>query len=414
VHVLDRADIETARGRGDDERARLAGELAADHDLLEVAAREVAGLRLRPRRLDRIAGDQRGGALEDAGAPQERPGAHVGVAVGLEDDVRGDREARRDSRPQPVLGHVRDAVGNCVARVARAQRDARDRHVSGRQRPQPGERLGELALAVAGDAGDADDLAAAHRERDAAQRGQTAVALGVQVVGLEYHLPRRPGARLATVLLDLAPDHQRRQGLGGRARRRRGRDDAPAAQHRDAVGDLEHLVQLVRDEDDRAAVGGHGAQRREQRVRLLRGQHRRRLVEDQDARVAVERLEDLDALLLAHRQLPDARTRVDGQTELVCEPGHLAFQRGAVGHEPPVMLVAERDVLGDRDRLHEPEVLVHHPDSALQGVAGRAQCHRLAVQLERALIRPVQARDDVGQRALAGAVLASSACTSRA
>ena len=86
--------------------------------------------------------------------------------------------------------------------------------------------------------------------------------------------------------------------------------------------------------------------------------------------------------------------------------GHLALERGAVGHEPPVALVAERDVLGDRERLDEPEVLVHHPDSALQGVAGRAQRHRLAMQLERALVRPVQTRDDVGQRALAGAVLA--------
>ena len=40
---------------------------------------------------------------------------------------------------------------------------------------------------------------------------------------------------------------------------------------------------------------------------LLRREHGGRLVQDQNARVAVERLEDLDALLLADRELPDLR-----------------------------------------------------------------------------------------------------------
>ena len=39
---------------------------------------------------------------------------------------------------------------------------------------------------------------------------------------------------------------------------------------------------------------------------LLRREHGGRLVEDQDAGVAVERLEDFDALLLADRQRADA------------------------------------------------------------------------------------------------------------
>ena len=40
VHGLDRADVEAARRRRGDEHARLARELAAEHDLLQVAARE--------------------------------------------------------------------------------------------------------------------------------------------------------------------------------------------------------------------------------------------------------------------------------------------------------------------------------------------------------------------------------------
>ena len=50
---------------------------------------------------------------------------------------------------------------------------------------------------------------------------------------------------------------------------------------------------------------GHRAERGEERHRLLRREHRGRLVHDQDARLAVERLQDLDALLLADRELPD-------------------------------------------------------------------------------------------------------------
>ena len=42
VHGLDRADVEAARRRGGDEHARLARELAREHDLLQVAAREHA------------------------------------------------------------------------------------------------------------------------------------------------------------------------------------------------------------------------------------------------------------------------------------------------------------------------------------------------------------------------------------
>ena len=44
-------------------------------------------------------------------------------------------------------------------------------------------------------------------------------------------------------------------------------------------------------------------------------QHRGRLVEDEDVRAPVERLEDLDALLLADRDVLDPRVGVDGEAE---------------------------------------------------------------------------------------------------
>ena len=121
----------------------------------------------------------------------------------------------------------------------------------------------------------------------------------------------RPG--VAGVLVDaqqhLAPDHHPRETLLGRALGRDRVDDDAAPQRRDPVGDLEHLVQLVRDEDDRLALRSSATEDLEELLRLLRRQHGGRLVEDQDLRAAVERLQDLDALLLADRDAVDARVR---------------------------------------------------------------------------------------------------------
>ena len=97
----------------------------------------------------------------------------------------------------------------------------------------------------------------------------------------------------------LAADHQPRQALLGRARGGQRLDLLAAPQHGDPVGDLGHLVQLVADEDDRLPLLGQAPDDREELVRLLRRQHRGRLVEHEDVGAAVERLQDLDALLLA-------------------------------------------------------------------------------------------------------------------
>src|SRR3546814_1739240 len=90
-------------------------------------------------------------------------------------------------------------------------------------------------------------------------------------------------------------------------------DELALAQHGDAVGHRHDLVQLVRDEDDGEALRHHGLQGGEERLDLLRRKHGGRLVEDEDAGAAVERLQDLDALALAHREVADEAPGVDGE-----------------------------------------------------------------------------------------------------
>ena len=115
----------------------------------------------------------------------------------------------------------------------------------------------------------------------------------------------------------------------------------------------------------------------DQLVDLLRGQHRGRLVENQDLGVVGECLDDLHALLDSHRDVLDDRVGVDGEPVPF---GHLMHQARRLvpveNAETAGRLAAEHDVLGDGEHRHQHEVLVHHPDPGLDGVAGAPEVHR--------------------------------------
>ena len=76
-------------------------------------------------------------------------------------------------------------------------------------------------------------------------------------------------------------------------------DDYSAAEHGHAIGHTADFFQLVTDEDDGAAFRGNLAQCAHQVLGLLGREDCRRLIEDEDPRTALQRLQDLDALLLA-------------------------------------------------------------------------------------------------------------------
>ena len=127
--------------------------------------------------------------------------------------------------------------------------------------------------------------------------------------------------------------------------------------------------ELVRDDDDRLSLLAHAAKDGEELLDFLRRQHGGRLVENQQLRVPIERLQQLDALLLADRQVFD-RARADRpQLELF---GQLCGCRAAASSRSSASararLGAEHDVLGHRHRVDQHEVLVHHADAERDGV----------------------------------------------
>ena len=213
-------------------------------------------------------------------------------------------------------------------------------------------------------------------EIDAAQRRHPAIVHRLDVA------QHQPGLALSSRvgrddIFEIAPDHQPPQSAGiGRARRH-GRDQPSAAQHRDAIGDAQHLVELVADEDDRAAIGREAAQHGQKLVHLLRGQHGRGLVEDQDLGAPIERLEDLDPLLLADRQAVDARVRIDREAMAPRELGDTRRHRPAILEQRRARRgLPEHQVLGDGERRHQHEVLMHHAEPMADGVVRRAEPHR--------------------------------------
>ena len=157
----------------------------------------------------------------------------------------------------------------------------------------------------------------------------------------------------------------------GGARCRRSPDHLAVAQHDDLVADLQHLAQLVRDEDDRLAlrpqpahhvragratsgglrldVGSSRTSRSAPRISALRISTRWRCrAAAADHRLGIK-VEAVGALARA-----DQRRR-------------RAAAQPAAGRSP-----AEHDVLGHRHRIHQHEMLVDHADAGAMRVARRS------------------------------------------
>ena len=85
-------------------------------------------------------------------------------------------------------------------------------------------------------------------------------------------------------------------------------------QHRNAVGEIEHEVHVVLDQEDRD-IGGESGKRREDVPPFVLGHPGGGFVEQQHARAGREREGDLQEPLLAVRQLPRRPAHVGLESE---------------------------------------------------------------------------------------------------
>ena len=186
--------------------------------------------------------------LRDLGIPRNQAAACVGAQVRQRDVLR-DREVEQQAGALAVLGHEKDAGVDRIGGGREMHRLAVERDAT-RHRPVDAEQgAGEFGAAGADQAGQSEDLAGAEVEVD--------LAAGIGGGAQALHGKDRLAAgrrRRHVVDLQIAADHQPDHRVVVDLRAFERADQPAVAQHDDAVGGLDHLVQPVRDEDDRDAV----------------------------------------------------------------------------------------------------------------------------------------------------------------
>ena len=183
----------------------------------------------------------------------------------------------------------------------------------------------------------------------------------------------------------------------------------PVPHRGDRVADAEHLLEVVRDEHDRRPRGRQRPDRLEQPLGLVAREGGGRLVHQEQARVAGDRAEDLDLLLLGGAQRADDRLRVEPEARPLVELVEAAAQLARADDARGVRLDPEHHVLDHGARRHERDLLGDRRDSRVERVARRVERDLAAVDEQLALVGAVHAADHLRERRLAGAVLADEA-----
>src|SRR5262245_96337 len=210
--------------------------------------------------------------------------------------------------------------------------------------------------------------------------------------------PRRSMSRPAAARAgggdaEIALEHR---AVGGELGARALVDHRAALEDRRPIGDREHLLRVLLDQDRRhALVADDATQRRQQLLDQDGGEPFQRLVEQDDARIEHERAADREHLLLA-------------AGELVAE---VAAAFGPPRERPVDALgrpwAGPRDrgeVLLDRERLEDVALLRHPADAGMRALVGPQRRDVAAVDRDAAGDEPGHADDRVDQRGLAHAV----------
>ena len=302
-----------------------------------------------------------------------------------------------------VLADVADAMASeGVAKVANAGAASSHEHVAAGHLELADDRLGQLGAPGADQAVQAEDLSPVEAEGDAARP-----RLGGEVSHLEHRLAAcGTGGQLREHVRpsDHVGDHLV---LGEAFDLVVERGVAAVPQDGHPIRQLEHLLELVTDEDHGDALGAQLSQDAEQVAGLVRGDRRRRLVQEEDPRLQGEGLGDLDQLHLGRAEGGDRPGRRHVESHRL-HPGSRVSVNGCVIDElwKPGRYPLEQDVLCHGELRDQVVLLVDDADPRLQRVARGPKTNGRPVDRDAAGVRLVNAGEDLDQRALAGAVLA--------
>ncbi len=326
------------------------------------------------------------------------------MAAAADVDVLRDRRDRDDSFFLAVLGAQHDAVADRVARALHVDARAVERQHARAPAVRAVHEPHQLAATRADEPEEADDLARAHRE---ARR--FAQCRPVDAFGEKPHVAER-ARRVMVDVRDLAPDHLGDEPLARHVGQRFVRRDlAAVAKDRARIAQPVDLVHPVRDVDQRAALRTQVVDQLEQHFRLAMRQRARRFVERDHARVAHQRLADLDHLPLRDRQPPEPRIGIEIDAHLGEPLAHVTLRLAFPHPAERVRQAAEQQVFRDRQVGHVLQFLVNHRDAGRDRRGRIRELHGLAVDQHAARIGLIFAAENLQQRRLARAVLAHQA-----
>ena len=401
MQELDGPDVHATGGLGGHQHTQRTGQFACQHDLLLVATRQGRHRQADRRGADVELRDPLPGVLT---YPAQLQAAAPGVLLDMvEHEVFCHRERADEAVALTILRHEPQTCLDGTGRIGVRGPSAVDANGSagGQHRPEQGGR--QLGLSIALHSCHAENLAASHLEGDVVDDDGTGVVGHGEVVHLQA---RGGGVRLRLVDDQLHGTSHHHLGQFGLGVVRMGLPDDPAApDDGDVVGDLTHLAKLVGDEDDGTSLVAQHAHDGHELVDLLGGEHGGGLVEDEIFRVIGEGLEDLDALLDAHRQVLDDRVGVDVEVIAIRELGDLATGSPHRQHPGRDLLTPQDDVLGNGEDVDEHEVLVHHADTSSHGLPGIGKVLLRPIDEHLPLVGVEQAVEDVHEGRLAGPVL---------
>ena len=256
-----------------------------------------------------------------ASSSRTRPRENGRVLIVVEDDVVGDRERQDQRRTDDDRRGRSRRPASCRSRGdADGHVLVAERHAAGRLAPQPHDRLDQLVLAVAGDAGDSEDLAGANLEADAVDDLVPTVIGDPEVLGLEHDVRPACSSPRSTVSWTSRPtiSSARSSSFVSDGMREPTTFPRRMTVMRSAISRTSYSLWLMKMTDVPSSFVSWRRTAKISRVSCgvstAVGSSRTRM-----RRAAIERLEDLDALLPAHRQRADLRVGVDLEAELLAE-----------------------------------------------------------------------------------------------
>ena len=226
--------------------------------------------------------------------------------------------------------------------------------------------------------------------------------------------PRCSRAQAWAPLPEIGFDHLR---VAADLRRRPFGDLFAEIEHRDAVRDRHDELHHVLDQHDRDALRAREVdQQRVERRDLAVAQAGRRLVEQQQLRLRGERAREVEHLLMPEIELLGRRVAIANEAgaleQRVGLGERIALCGGALGGRRERKIAgharrhSDQHVLQHGQAAAELDVLERARDAACRDAVRRYLQQRLAFEQDVAFGRPVEARDAVEHRRLAGAVRA--------